>query len=88
MQVDRDLARGVKRGTEGAGAQLAAYLKNGGSKPEDGGFELANPDIPTSVADKPSPQELAPSTDQEFKKPDPDNKPISKRSNVNTNLFR
>ena len=70
VKVDRDLAQGVKRGAEGASSQLAAYLKNGGSKPEDGGFEPANTDIPTSVADKPSQQELAPSDQVKFTQPD------------------
>lgn len=88
VKVDRDLAKGVKRGAEGAASQLAAYLKNGGSKPEDGGFELANTDIPTSVADKPSQQEFAPSDQVEFTKPDEDQETFGTQSKVNTNLFR
>ena len=79
VKVDRNLAKGVKRGAEGAASQLAAYLKNGGSKPEDGGFELANTDIPTSEADKPSQQEFAPSDQVEFTKPDKDQETFSKQ---------
>ena len=76
IKIDRDLAKSVRRGDEGAQDQLAAYLKNGGVKPDasptSGEFTEANPDIPTGVADKPETSAIAPSDTVEFKTPKDD----------------
>ena len=76
IKIDRDLAKSVRRGDEGAQDQLAAYLKNGGVKPDAapaaGEFTQANPDIPTGVADKPEQSAIAPSDVVDFKVPEKD----------------
>ena len=56
--VNRDLAKDVRRGKEGAADQLAAYLAGGGIRPEGG--VIANPDRGLMVPPKTEESQITP----------------------------